>query len=59
MQRRVRVVVVNYNGGDTTLACLRSVLASDWPEGDLKVVLVDNDSTDGVVATVKSSPARR
>ena len=31
--RRVRVVVVNYNGGDTTLACLRSVLASDWPAG--------------------------
>ncbi len=31
------------------------MLASDWPEGDLKVVLVDNDSTDGVVATVKSS----
>ncbi len=55
MQRRVRVVVVNYNGGDTTLACLRSVLATDWPEGDLKVVLVDNHSTDGVVATVKAT----
>ncbi|MEA2972787.1 MAG: hypothetical protein QOG82_1245 [Actinomycetota bacterium] len=55
MQRRVRVVVVNYNGGATTLACLRSVLASDWPDGDLKVVLVDNDSTDGVAATVKRS----
>ena len=55
MQRRVRVVVVNYNGGGTTLACLRSVLATDWPDGDLQVVLVDNDSTDGVVAAVKES----
>ncbi|MEA2686294.1 MAG: hypothetical protein QOE93_1489 [Actinomycetota bacterium] len=53
-RRRVRVVVVNYNGGGTTLACLRSVLASDWPAGHLEVVLVDNASTDGVAAAVKA-----
>ncbi len=53
-RRRIRVVVVNYNGGDTTLACLRSVLATDWPEDDLEVVLVDNDSGDGVAAAVKA-----
>lgn len=53
-RRRVRVVVVNYNGGETTLACLRSVLDTDWPEGDLEVVLVDNDSHDGVATRVKS-----
>jgi GT2 family glycosyltransferase len=52
--RRVRVVVVNYNGGDYTVGCLRSVLASDWPADDLEVVLVDNDSSDGVAATVKA-----
>ena len=43
-RRRVRVVVVNFNGGGTTLACLDSVLATDWPEEDLQVVLVDNAS---------------
>lgn len=52
--RRVRVVVVNYNGGAYTLGCLRSVLASRWPAGDLEVVLVDNASSDGVVAAVKA-----
>ncbi len=53
-RRRVRVVVVNYKGGETTLDCLRSVLATDWPEADLEVVLVDNDSPDGVAAAVKA-----
>ncbi len=57
-RRRIRVVVVNYNGGGTTLACLESVLASDWPADDLDVVMVDNASTDGVVATVKAGMPR-
>lgn len=51
---RVRVVVVNYNGGGTTMACLHSLLATRWPAGDLEVVMVDNDSTDGVVQSVKA-----
>jgi GT2 family glycosyltransferase len=49
---RVRVVVVNYGGGDLTLTCLRSVLATDWPADRLEVVLVDNASNDGVVDRV-------
>jgi GT2 family glycosyltransferase len=53
-RRRVRVVVVNFNGGDYTIACLRSVLASDWPADDLEILLVDNDSADGVAAAVKA-----
>ncbi len=43
--RRVRAVVVNYGGGDEVVACVRSLLASDWD--DLDVVVVDNGSTDG------------
>ncbi len=57
-RRGVRVVVVNYNGGGTTLACLESLLASDWPVDDLDVVMVDNASTDGVVAAVKAGMPR-
>ena len=49
---RVRVVVVNHNGGSLTLSCLRSLLASDWPAGALDVVMVDNGSTDGVAGAV-------
>jgi len=50
---RVGAVVLNYNGGERTLACLRSVLAT---EGDvpLRVVLVDNASTDGIAARVRA-----
>ena len=50
----VGVVVVNYNGGDLTLDCLGSLLATDWPAERLHVVLVDNASTDGVVARVRA-----
>ena len=45
----VGVVVLNYNGGDLTLECLRCVLRTDWPREALEVVLVDNASEDGVV----------
>lgn len=42
---RVRAVVVNYNGGDEVLACLRSLLACKGPA--LEIVVVDNGSVDG------------
>ncbi|HEY6319043.1 MAG TPA: glycosyltransferase [Acidimicrobiia bacterium] len=45
----VRVVVVNYNGGEMTLACLRAIQATDWPRDALETVLVDNGSSDGVL----------
>jgi GT2 family glycosyltransferase len=50
----VGVVVVNYNGGDLTLDCLHSIVRSDWPAAHLRVVLVDNASTDGIAARVRS-----
>jgi GT2 family glycosyltransferase len=49
---RVAVVVLAYNGCELTLACLESVLASDWPE--LQVIVVDNGSGDGTPAAVRS-----
>jgi GT2 family glycosyltransferase len=48
----VRVVVVDHDGGDLTVECLRSVLASDWPAERLRVVLVDNASVHSVVEQV-------
>ncbi|HEV2309912.1 MAG TPA: glycosyltransferase family 2 protein [Acidimicrobiia bacterium] len=50
----VRVIVVNYNGGDMTLACLRAVAATEWPNDSLEIVLVDNASSDGVVDAVRA-----
>jgi len=50
---RVRVVVLNFNGGELTLRALRAVQASAWPEEALETVLVDNASSDGVADAVE------
>jgi len=50
----VRVVVLNFDGWQLTIDCLRSVLATDWPADCLEVVLVDNGSVDDVVARVRA-----
>jgi len=50
---RIGILVVNYDGGDLTLRCLRSVLATDWPADALEVVLVDNGPADGVAERVR------
>jgi GT2 family glycosyltransferase len=51
---RVRAVVLNYNGGDLTLECLRRLRATQWPADRFEVVLVDNASSDDVVATTRA-----
>jgi GT2 family glycosyltransferase len=53
-RRTVGVVVVNYNGGDLTLECLRSIVRTEWPAAQLRVVLVDNASSDGIAARVSA-----
>jgi GT2 family glycosyltransferase len=50
----VGIVVVNYNGGTETLQCLDSVATLDWPADRLRLVLVDNASTDGVADQVEA-----
>jgi GT2 family glycosyltransferase len=50
---RVRLVVLNYNGGDMTFRCLEHLAALDWPADRLELVLVDNASTDGLVERVR------
>jgi len=50
---RVRAVVLNYNGGDLTLECLRRLRATDWPADRISIVLVDNASSDGVVGRTR------
>jgi len=48
---RVGVIVLNWNGGDDTLACLASLARLDYPA--FEVVVVDNGSTDGSVPAVR------
>jgi GT2 family glycosyltransferase len=49
----VYIVVLNYNGAQTTLDCVRSVLNLDYP--NFRVLVVDNASTDGSVAQFKEA----
>jgi len=44
---RVRIVIVNRDGGNLLLDCLRSVEHLDWPAEQLEIVVVDNGSSDG------------
>jgi len=50
---RVRVVVLNFDGGQMTLDCLGSLVATDWPREALEIVMVDNGSLDDVVERVR------
>lgn len=49
----VRLVIVNWNRRDFTLACLDSVASLDWPGDALDVVVVDNGSTDGSAEAIR------
>src|SRR4051812_16075270 len=50
---RLRVVVLNFNGGDMTIGCLDALLECDTAGLDVEIVLVDNASTDGVAERVE------
>lgn len=43
----VRVVILNFNGGDDVVRCVDHVLATQWPKDRLEVIVVDNASSDG------------
>jgi GT2 family glycosyltransferase len=51
----VRVVVLNFDGGQMTLDCLDSLLATDWADDRLEIVMVDNGSLDDVVERVAAN----
>jgi len=50
---RVSVLVLNYNGREHLETCFRSLSALDYPPDRLKLVLVDNASTDDSVAWMR------
>ena len=50
----VRVVVLSFDGGQMTIDCLDSLLATDWPSDRLQIVLVDNGSLDDVADRVRA-----
>jgi len=46
---RVRVVVVNYDGGDVTMRCISALDSQTYPRPATKIVVIDNGSIDGLV----------
>jgi GT2 family glycosyltransferase len=48
----IRLVVLNYNGGELVVQCLEALAKLDWPADRLEVVVVDNASTDGSDAVI-------
>jgi GT2 family glycosyltransferase len=48
---RISVIIVNYNGRDLLLACLKSVAGQLFQ--DIEIIVVDNASTDGSAEEVK------
>jgi GT2 family glycosyltransferase len=49
----VRLVVLNYNGGELVLRSLESLERLEWPRERLELVMVDNGSRDGSEQTVR------
>ena len=50
---RVAVIVLNWNGREDTLECLRSIRSIAY--SNFGVIVVDNGSTDGSVAAIRAS----
>lgn len=48
----VRLIVVNYNGGEMTMRCVERLSTLEWPSDRLEIVLIDNASTDGIANRV-------
>ena len=51
----VRVVVLTFDGGQMTIDCIDSLLATDWPAERMEIVLVDNGSLDDVADRVAAA----
>jgi GT2 family glycosyltransferase len=53
MQPTVSIIVLNYNGRDDTLACLRSLEHLTYP--NVNVIVVDNASSDGSADAIRAA----
>lgn len=52
METCIAAIIVNWNGGQETIGCLRSLLTLNRYSTDLSVAVVDNDSTDDSIQEI-------
>jgi cellulose synthase/poly-beta-1,6-N-acetylglucosamine synthase-like glycosyltransferase len=55
---RVSVIVAAYNNQQTIEECLKSILALDYPEGFIEVVVMDGGSKDATVKIAEKYPVK-
>jgi GT2 family glycosyltransferase len=54
IMKKLYIVVLNYNGGKDTVACLRSLKKVGIPKGlEMEILVVDNGSEDGSVDAIE------
>jgi GT2 family glycosyltransferase len=56
---RVRLVVLNYNGGELVVRCVEHLELLAWPPDRLEIVVVDNASVDGSAEALARRPRVR
>ncbi|OGD85842.1 hypothetical protein A2164_00245 [Candidatus Curtissbacteria bacterium RBG_13_35_7] len=44
---KITIIFPNYNGGNEPIECLKSIKKLSYPQKNLEVIIVDNDSKDG------------
>ena len=55
---KVTIIVASYNNQDTIAECLKSILALDYPEGYVEVILMDGLSKDPTVKIAQQFPIK-
>jgi cellulose synthase/poly-beta-1,6-N-acetylglucosamine synthase-like glycosyltransferase len=55
---KVSIIVAAYNSQDTIEECLKSILALDYPEGFVEVIVMDGGSKDSTVKIAEKFPIK-
>jgi cellulose synthase/poly-beta-1,6-N-acetylglucosamine synthase-like glycosyltransferase len=55
---KVTIIVASYNSQDTITECLKSILALDYPEGFVEVIVIDGVSKDATVKIAEQFPIK-
>ena len=52
---KISIIIVSYNVKEYVSQCIRSIYKSDLNKNDYEIIVIDNDSHDGTIDTIKES----